>query len=504
MKLRALLCCIARRVLGHAARTPAAPVNITAPSLPATIRIGQTITASRGRWSGFPLPSYNYAFYLDDVEVQDGPSRTYAVPPDSAIIGQTVKVVVTATNSEGSDSAASSDVAVVGIVPFFQAGPTVIGTMTVGQTVTAAYNPGGNPPPDATFVWRRNGATIDGATDSTYVLTEDDAGFGVSVDVTLTNSAGSVTSSAPARTVSPATPTAPSFSTSPSITGTAKVGETLTCDPGTWTGTEPIDVAFQWRVSTGGGLGDDIEGATDSTLVLDASYEGLSVDCRVVLTNGIGTDVRLASPTSAILPAGGGSGGDGTPIFKAMFTTLTQFDDEGSAALTLTPNGGAAIGTSKYAQGALELDGSAAQNVDGGSTGALALSGPFTIKWYADHDADAPSYPAIICTATSGTISDGFLIEQGARGTFVAAPSTLVLQYNSDPRGTGPHEYQLVRNTDSDVFLYVDGTLVQTSSYGGSMPCSVVHIGGDGYVAVETVKGALGGLEIYDTDLYPT
>ena len=53
---------------------------------------------------------------------------------------------------------------------------------------------------------------------------------------------------------------------------TPQIGETLTCDPGTWTGTAPINYNFQWFywLADVGGIpvGAAIAGATDDTYEL--------------------------------------------------------------------------------------------------------------------------------------------------------------------------------------------------------------------------------------------
>ena len=47
------------------------------------------------------------------------------------------------------------------------------------------------------------------------------------------------------------------------IAGTTRERETLTADPGTWQGSEPIVFRYQWQVcSTGRGDCEDIHGAT--------------------------------------------------------------------------------------------------------------------------------------------------------------------------------------------------------------------------------------------------
>lgn len=278
---------------------------------------------------------------------------------------------------------------------------------------------------------------------------------------------------------------APVNTGAPTVTGTPAPDEVLSCSNGTWL-FSPTSYAFQWYAN---GVAVDGETANTFTIPNDAA-PGTSYTCGVIASNDVGDSPEVLS-NAKVLP---------TPaVFKASFTTVSQFADEGTAGLTLEPQGDATIGTSKFAQGALELDGSASQFVDGGSTSALAISGPFTIKWSADLDADSNGYAAILVTATDGSITDGFLIEQGQRGTFFLAQGGLILQHADDPRGTGPHDYVVTRDAESNVTFYIDGEEVATGSSSAPLTCSVVHIGGDGFVAVETIKGAIGGIEVYDS-----
>ena len=82
--------------------------------------------------------------------------------------------------------------------------PTVTGTPTVGQTLTA--NPGtwtGTPSPAYTYVWNRGGTAISGATGATYALVTADLAALISATVTATNSVG--TASATSVSVGPVT-----------------------------------------------------------------------------------------------------------------------------------------------------------------------------------------------------------------------------------------------------------------------------------------------------------
>ena len=122
---------------------------------------------------------------------------------------------------------------------------TVTGTPEDGQTLTA--DPGtwsGTGPLTYDYQWQRCAddgtacADVPGATDPTYTLTPGDVGHPVRVEVTATNAGGAATASSdPSAGVA----VDPPASTSPAgVTGTAVDGQTLTADPGTWTGTRTL------------------------------------------------------------------------------------------------------------------------------------------------------------------------------------------------------------------------------------------------------------------------
>ena len=72
--------------------------------------------------------------------------------------------------------------------------PTISGTVQVGETLTADTSSIDDDDglDDAVFAyqWVADGAEINGATASTYTLTEDDAGQGIRVRVSFTDDAG--------------------------------------------------------------------------------------------------------------------------------------------------------------------------------------------------------------------------------------------------------------------------------------------------------------------------
>jgi hypothetical protein len=94
----------------------ARPVNTALPKITGTARQGQTLTASTGTWSNNPA-SYGYQWQSCDSHghscdsIHNATGRTYV--PVSGDVGDTLRVVVTATNTGGSASATSDPTDVI-------------------------------------------------------------------------------------------------------------------------------------------------------------------------------------------------------------------------------------------------------------------------------------------------------------------------------------------------------------------------------------------------------
>ena len=110
-------------------------------------------------------------------------------------------------------------------------------------------------------------------------------------------------------------------STPPSIEGTARDGQTLTANHGSWTGFEPISYAYRWeRCNSSGGSCANISGATGSTYTLGHSDVGDTIRVIVAASNTgssaestsekTGTVVALA-PSNTTPPAISGTAEDG-------------------------------------------------------------------------------------------------------------------------------------------------------------------------------------------------
>jgi predicted actin-binding protein len=210
--------------------------------------------------------------------------------------------------------------------------PSVVGVPKDDGTLTA--NPGtwnGTGPLNYSYQWQRcdaagnNCQSIPGATGSSYTPSDSDVGSTIRVVVTATNDAGSsapVTSAATAVTV----PSAPSSTSPPSIPGGgATSGQTLTADPGTWSGTGAITNTYQWqRCDANGNHCHDITGATQKTYTPSADDVGGTVRVVVGATNAVGAGTAATSaaipvaaappPANTGAPAVGGSGTQGQAL----------------------------------------------------------------------------------------------------------------------------------------------------------------------------------------------
>jgi hypothetical protein len=99
-------------------------------------------------------------------------------------------------------------------------------------------------------------------------------------------------------------PNDPVNTAAPSVSGTPRVGETLTAGDGTWTGTQGIDHGYQWQRCTAAGADcASIAGATGSTYALGAADEGATM--RVVVSGGnwISSVSQAISPTTGRVAA---------------------------------------------------------------------------------------------------------------------------------------------------------------------------------------------------------
>ena len=92
----------------------------------------------------------------------------------------------------------------------------------------------------------------------------------------------------------------PANTSVPTISGTTQVGQTLTADPGQWTGTQPITFAYQWERCNP--VCFPIAGATNATHVLANGDVGFTVHVVVTATNADGSATATSNDSAVVTP----------------------------------------------------------------------------------------------------------------------------------------------------------------------------------------------------------
>lgn len=320
--------------LQSAAIAPAAPpVNTVLPTISGTARDGQTLTSTTGTWTG--TATITYARQWQRCNSSGGACANVSATGASyaltaADVGSTVRVVVTATNPDGSSSATSAVSAVVAVnPPGSSAAPAVSGSTRAGQALTTTNGTwSGTAPLTYAYAWYRcdsGGAgcvAIGGATATTYTLQVADVGSTVRSEVTATNAGGSASRQSNATAViGPAQP--PVNTVAPTVTGTARDGQTLTAVKGTWTGIATISYAYSWERCNAAGASCASLGVTATTYAATPADVGSTLRVVVTATNPDGVAsassavtavVAAAAPASTALPVVSGTARDGLTL----------------------------------------------------------------------------------------------------------------------------------------------------------------------------------------------
>ena len=200
-------------------------------------------------------------------------------------------------------------VALAILVPGPQNAPTITGTAQVGETLTASTtgitDSDGLTNATFTYQWLADDAAISGATGSTYMLVAADSGKAIKVQVSFTDDRGNTESLTSVVTAAVTAANSPATG-APTITGTARVGETLTAST---TGISDSDgltnATFTYQcIKLDSNLNDsDISGATSSTYTLVAGDADTGIKVRVSFTDDRGNTESLTTESALIVTA---------------------------------------------------------------------------------------------------------------------------------------------------------------------------------------------------------
>ena len=180
----------------------------------------------------------------------------FASTDASTLEGDSISIIRFQWNDRGLDLPEGEEVAVRVTEPAENTPatgqPTISGTAQVGETLTALTNgitdEDGLDDVSYSYQWVSNDGTTDtdiqDATDSTYTLTDDDAGKTIEVRVSFTDDANnSETLTSDATATVAAKPNSPATG-APTINGTPQVGETLTVDTSAIADEDGLDRRF--------------------------------------------------------------------------------------------------------------------------------------------------------------------------------------------------------------------------------------------------------------------
>ena len=194
---------------GGSAVTQARPDNTVEPRISGSATVGSTLTATSGSWTNSPT-SFSYQWVrcprsgglptgADCAAIGGATTSSYVV--STADVNRRLRVRVTASNADGSSTAASNATALISNPesgrPVNVQPPTISGTATQGSTLRV--QPGtwnGLQPITFTFNWLRcdtagnNCIQQPGFNDDAYVVREGDVGRTIRARVNARNSRG--------------------------------------------------------------------------------------------------------------------------------------------------------------------------------------------------------------------------------------------------------------------------------------------------------------------------
>ena len=236
------------------------------PTISGTVKVGAKLTARAGTWPEGTTLAYEWRIYGTVV------ATTSTFTPQAAHVGKTLRLVVTGTKEGYAPKTAYSAFAEIAKASFTTTTPKINNTVKVGGLVGATTGHF-SPAASLKYRWKANGKPISGATSRTYRIPSRLHGDKLTVTVI-----GSKPGYTTKKITSAASVVKKPFdrASSPTISGTRRVGQTLTANRGTWSPT-PSVVTYQWRAE-----GKAIPGATSRTYRLTRAEHGKNISVQIV------------------------------------------------------------------------------------------------------------------------------------------------------------------------------------------------------------------------------
>ena len=302
-------------VAGPAGNSPATGT----PTITGTVQVGETLTAGTAGISdddGLANATFSYQWLSDDADISGATSSTYSLT--AAVESKAVKVRVSFTDDAGNEESLTSEPTAAVALPPKPARLESAATEVAGRGMILTFTK------DIGLSGLHTDYTVlvDGTRRETRSAFWEGATVGLVLkevvlwDETVTvayarPASGALlfdTDEVPVESFGPVSventvprPENVPATGAPTITGTAKVGETLTVDTSGIADADGLNDAtfrYQWVADDA-----DISGATSSTYTLAAADEGKAVKVRVSFIDDADNDEKLTSAATAAVVA---------------------------------------------------------------------------------------------------------------------------------------------------------------------------------------------------------
>ena len=351
-------------------------------------------------------------------------------------------------------------------VPALVTAPTISGTETEFETLTATPGTWTNAPTEYHYQWQisANGTTgwadIEGATSSTYVLADGDGEQFVRVTVIAVNSAGDSDAEPSASSSEIVVLPIPANTDIPTLSGGETKDSTLTATSGTWENGTPT-YGYQWQRSADG-LTEwaNITSATAATYVLGEDDVDAYVRVKVIATNAKGASDPAYSLSSGVITVAT------FPAGCLAFWKLDDLTDSSGNGNTLTNNGEVTVGgTSGIVGGGATFDGSTGPFLSSSIVPAITEAGISFSMWVKK----AAAGGTIFSTQASGSFGLGMDFGTDNRPWGVQGNSEgwiSVGQVGTENWSLDTWYHVVVTDDGTDLCYYVNGVLGLDSSSG--------------------------------------
>jgi Ca2+-binding RTX toxin-like protein len=264
-------------------------------SITGTLSQGQVLTVSNTLADANGMGAVSYQWFNNSGAIQNVTQTVYTLT--QADVGKTFFVTASYTDGDGfPTSVASASTTAVANLNDTPTGSVVIdGIVKQNETLTASNNLADTDGlGDISYQWQRSGSDIPSATQSTYVLTQNDVDKTISVKASYIDKFDaheSVLSASTAKIVN--VNDTPTWNNS--ILGDATQNQTLTANIDTLVDLDGIgDISYQWQRS-----GIDIPNATGSTYVLTQADVNQPISVKASYIDKFGKSESVSSVATA-------------------------------------------------------------------------------------------------------------------------------------------------------------------------------------------------------------